>query len=83
MVIYHCTSNQSQFFIRILIFNVYFKPHILKFNIVYLCINFCNISMYVCFVIYFPRNDNMSGRNMWEVYSVYNTLSYIYVNLFV
>ena len=46
-------------------------------------INFCNISMYVFFVMHFPENGHMSGRNMYEVYSVYNTLSYTYVHLLV
>jgi hypothetical protein len=37
------------------------------FNILYLCIgtiNVCNISMYVFFVLHFPEDGHMSGRNM-------------------
>jgi hypothetical protein len=45
--------------------------------------NICNISMYVFFVMHLPEDGYMSGRNMWEVYRVYNILSYTYVHLLV
>jgi hypothetical protein len=37
--------------------------------------NVCNISMYISFVIHLPEDGRMSGRNIQEVYSVYNILS--------
>jgi hypothetical protein len=43
--------------------------------------NFCNISMYVFFVMHLPEDGHMSGRNMYEVYGVYNMLSYTYMHL--
>ena len=38
-------------------------------------INFCNTSMYVFFVTHLTEDGHMGGRNMWQVYSVYNTHS--------
>jgi hypothetical protein len=53
---------------------------------VYLCvgsINVCNILMYVFFVIHLREGDHTSGRNMQEIYSMYNILSYTYVHMLV
>ena len=39
--------------------------------------------MHLFFEMYIPEDGHMSGRNMWEVYGVYNVLSYSYVHLLV
>jgi hypothetical protein len=39
--------------------------------------------MYVSFAVHLPEDGYMSDRNMWEVYSVYSTLSYAYVHMLV
>jgi hypothetical protein len=39
--------------------------------------------MYVFFVTHLAEDGLMSGRNMYEVYSVYNIFSYTYVHLLV
>ena len=33
--------------------------------------------------MHLPKDGNMSGRNIYEVYGLYNILSYIYVHLLV
>jgi hypothetical protein len=43
---------------------------------------FCNISMYVSFVMDAPEDGCMSGRNMQQVSGVDNMVSYSYVHSF-
>jgi hypothetical protein len=45
--------------------------------------NFCDMSMYESFVMHLPEEGHMSGRNMLEVYFVYNICSCTYVHLLV
>jgi hypothetical protein len=63
-----------------------FKIYFFLFNTLYLhisSIKFCNISTYIFFVMHLPEDVDISGRNMWEVASVYSTLPYTYVHLLV
>jgi hypothetical protein len=39
--------------------------------------------MYVFFVMHLPEDGHMSRRNLYEIYSVYDILSYTYVHLLI
>ena len=65
---------------------MYFKPRIFRtqyFTSVHQLTNISNISMYPFCVTHLPEDGHMCGRNMQEVYCVYNILSYSYMHLLV
>jgi hypothetical protein len=43
--------------------------------------NFCDISMYPSFAARLLEDGQMNGRNMYEVYHIYNILPYTDVHL--
>ena len=43
---------------------------------------FCNVSIYPSFVIHFPEDSHISGRNMWEAHHGYN-IRYFYTFMYI
>jgi len=80
-------EQMHRFLILILILIIHLKPCVIfktsYFMSLYWFKNFCNISVYQSFVKHVPDDSHMSGRNMQEVCSVYNVLSYTYAYLLV
>ena len=65
---------------------MYILNHVfLKLHMLTLCIGSQThyILMYPSFVMHLPEDGHMSGQNMYEVYYVYNILSYTFVHLLV
>ena len=63
---------------------MYFKPRVFRtqyFTSVHQFTNICNISMYPSCVTLLPENGHMCGRNMQQVYCVYNIHVHLFVSL--